>query len=547
MKIVTFKIKGMTCNHCATSIEKRFEGVPGIVTGLVSYSNGTGRFEYLSDKISKNQIAGIINNTGHYKVVDEVKAGSGNVKQFDLIIIGGGSAAFSAAIKAESLGLTTLMVNSGLDFGGTCVNVGCVPSKNLIRAGEAAYEAAHSNFEGVRPRGVEIDFPELIKFKKKLVSSLQQQKYLDVVSDFKGFAMLKGNAEFVDENTILVDGIKQFKGLKILIATGSSTYIPEIKGLADSGYLTHKSLFDLSEQPKSMIVLGGGYVALEIAQAYHRLGTKVTVLQRSGHILSNQPEDVSEELEKHLQNEGVKIVTGLRFIEVFKESNMTMVVVEQEGDKKLFQAEKLLVATGTKANTSKLFCEQVGLKLTDDGHVAVNNKMETNLSGVYAAGDVANTPAYVYTAAYEGKIAVENAFSRGANQKTDYAALPRVVFTDPQVAVAGLTARQAEKLKIPYEVSKIALKHVPRAIVANDTRGFIKLVRNKETDKLIGAAIVAHEGGELIQQLSMAIKYGITITNLAGDLYPYLTLSEGIKLAAIAFRKDVSKLSCCAG
>ncbi len=547
MKIVTFKIKGMTCNHCATSIEKRFEGVPGIVTGLVSYSNGTGRFEYLSDKISKNQIAGIINDTGHYMVVDEVKAGAGNVKQFDLIIIGGGSAAFSAAIKAESLGLTTLMVNSGLDFGGTCVNVGCVPSKNLIRAGEAAYEAAHSNFEGVRPRGVEIDFPELIKFKKNLVSSLQQQKYLDVVSDFKGLTMLKGNAEFVDANTILVDGIKQFKGLKMLIATGSSTYVPEIKGLADSGYLTHKSLFDLSEQPKSMIVLGGGYVALEIAQAYHRLGTKVTVLQRSGHILSNQPEDVSEELEKHLQNEGVKIVTGLRFIEVFKESNMTMVVVEQEGDKKLFQAEKLLVATGTKANTSKLFCEQVGLKLTDDGHVAVNNKMETNLSGVYAAGDVANTPAYVYTAAYEGKIAVENAFSRGANQKTDYAALPRVVFTDPQVAVAGLTARQAEKLKIPYEVSKIALKHVPRAIVANDTRGFIKLVRNKETDKLIGAAIVAHEGGELIQQLSMAIKYGITITNLAGDLYPYLTLSEGIKLAAIAFRKDVSKLSCCAG
>ena len=171
--------------------------------------------------------------------------------------------------------------------------------------------------------------------------------------------------------------------------------------------------------------------------------------------------------------------------------------------------------------------------------------METNLHHIFAAGDVANTPAFVYTAAYEGKIAVENAFT-STNSKVDYSSMPWVIFTDPQIAGTGMDETEAEKQNIPYEVSSFPLTEIPRSIVANDTRGFIKLIRNKETDKLIGARVIAPEGGELIQQLSMAIKYGITVRELAESFYPYLTLSEGIKLAAITFGKDVTKLSCCA-
>ncbi len=171
--------------------------------------------------------------------------------------------------------------------------------------------------------------------------------------------------------------------------------------------------------------------------------------------------------------------------------------------------------------------------------------METNLPGIYAAGDAADTLPYVYTAAYEGRIAVENAFS-GAGIKRDYSALPWVVFTDPQVAGVGLDEAQAERSGIPYQVSKLPLSAVPRAMAANDTRGFIKLIRNPETDKLLGARIVAPEGGELIQLLSLAVKHGVTVRELAENLYPYLTLGEGVKLAAIAFGKDVDKLSCCA-
>ena len=203
------------------------------------------------------------------------------------------------------------------------------------------------------------------------------------------------------------------------------------------------------------------------------------------------------------------------------------------------------MATGTKPNTSKLGLENIDLKRTERGHIVVNEKMETNIPNIYAVGDVANTPAFVYTAATEGNTAVNNAFSL-SKSSVDYSSLPWVVFTDPQIAGAGMDEIEAEAKGIPFEVSKLDLIHVPRALAAQDTRGFIKLIRNTETDKLIGGRVIAPEGGELIQQLSMAIKFGITVKDLAESFYPYLTLSEGIKLAAITFGKDVSKLSCCA-
>ncbi|MDF1517313.1 MAG: mercury(II) reductase [Lutibacter sp.] len=549
MKSTTIKleISGMTCDHCATGIEKLLYKNEGIKEANVSYPKATCECSFDPSKTSKEEIVNTINETKNYKVKtvieNENKVSNGN--HFDLIIIGGGSAAFSAAIKAESLGLSTLMINGGLDFGGTCVNVGCVPSKNLIRAGETAYHAKHSNFSGVKPKGVDIDFTQIIKDKKKLVATLQQKKYMDVVSDFKYLTMLKGWATFIDNKTIIVDGRNKYTAIKFIIATGAATSIPNIEGMADIAYLTNISLFNLEQQHKSLIVLGGGYIALEIAQAYQRLGTKVTLLQRSKQVLSHLTADVSEELIKQLRLEGMEVHTGLHFQKVFEENGSTKVAVSQNGTEQIFEAEKLVIATGTKPNTSQLGLENIGLKLNKTGHILVNEKMETNLSNIYAVGDATNTPAFVYTAALEGKIAVENAFS-GTENKADYSSLPWVVFTDPQVAGAGLDEAQAEAKGIPFEVSKLELKDVPRAIAANDTRGFIKLIRNTETDKLIGARIVAPEGGELIQQLSMAIKYNITIKELAESFYPYLTLGEGIKLAAITFGKDVSKLSCCA-
>ncbi|NOZ48274.1 MAG: mercury(II) reductase [Chlorobi bacterium] len=550
MKIqtVNFNIKGMTCGHCAQTITKKFDNTEGVITKEVNYPKANGEFSFDSSIISKDEIKEIINSTGHYKVVDEIKPETGgSSNNFDLIIIGGGSAAFSAAIKAESLGLTTLMVNGGLDFGGTCVNVGCVPSKNLIRAAETAYHASYSNFSGIKPKGVDIDFTQVIKDKKQLVATLQHKKYMDVVSDFENLTMKKGWAKFVDKKTILIDGKEKYTGLKFLIATGATTNIPEIEGLEDVGYLTNVSLFDLEEKPESITIMGAGYIGLEMAMAYNRLGVKVRIIEFTDRVLRSQTPDISEELEKNMRKEGIEFLPNFRAVKFEKQGNVTVIHCKctDSSITELAEPGKIVVATGIKANTSTLGLENIDLELDKSGHIKVNEKMETNLRNFYAAGDVANTPSFVYTAAYEGKIAIENAFS-GTENKTDYSSLPWVVFTDPQVAGAGMDETQAEKENIPFEVSKLELKDIPRAIAANDTRGFIKLMRNTETDKLIGARIVAPEGGELIQQLSMAIKYGITVRELAESLYPYLTLGEGIKLAAITFGKDVSKLSCCA-
>lgn len=540
-KTLKLNINGMTCDGCAKGIEKNISDLKGITTNSVNYSNSVGDFTFDETLISKDEIINEIEKSGQYKVTNNENS------HYDLIIIGGGSAAFSAAIKAESLGLTTLMVNAGLEFGGTCVNVGCVPSKNLIRAAETAYHATHSNFKGIRPKGADIDFAQIIKDKKKLVATLQQQKYIDVVSDFKYLTMLKGWAEFVDKKTIIVNGKDTYTALKFIVATGATTNIPTIEGLDDVDHLTNVTLFDLEEKPESITIMGAGYIGLEIAQAYNRLGVKVRIIEFTNRPLRTQTKDITDVLVAQYQNEGIELLPNFR---AFKfEKSISDIIIHCKcpngSTAQLIEKGHIVVTTGTKPNTSKLGLENIDIKLSENGHIVVNEKMETNFSNIYAAGDVVNTPAFVYTAATEGSTAVSNAFT-GENKTVDYSSLPWVVFTDPQIAGAGMDENEAEKEGISYEVSKLDLVHVPRALAAQDTRGFIKLIRNTETDKLIGARVIAPEGGELIQQLSMAIKFGITVKDLAESFYPYLTLGEGIKLAAITFGKDVSKLSCCA-
>ncbi len=546
-EIIKLDLTGMTCDHCATGIEKLLSKNEGVTQAQVSYQNGSCECSFDPTKTNKEEIVKTINETKNYKVKSVMGNSATNSKHFDLIIIGGGSAAFSAAIKAESLGLPTLMVNGGLNFGGTCVNVGCVPSKNLIRAAETAYHATHSNFTGIKPKGVDIDFAQVIKDKKKLVATLQEKKYMDVVSDFENLKMVTGWAEFKDNKTIIVDGKIEYTALKFIIATGATTNIPNIEGLNDISYLTNVSLFDLEEKPESITIMGAGYIGLEIAMAYNRLGVKVRIIEFTDRVLRTQTPDISEALETQMRKEGTEILPNFRAVKFEQNGTETIIHCKcPDGSfTQIIEKGKVIIATGTKPNTQKLGLENIRLELNKTGHILVNEKMETNLPNIYAVGDATNTPAFVYTAAFEGKIAVENAFS-GAENKADYSSLPWVIFTDPQVAGAGLDEAQAEAQNIPFEVSKIELKDVPKAIAANDTRGFIKLIHNNETDKLIGARIVAPEGGELIQQLSMAIKYGITVKDLAESFYPYLTLGEGIKLAAITFGKDVSKLSCCA-
>ncbi|AFH49656.1 Mercuric reductase [Ignavibacterium album JCM 16511] len=546
MTIQTLKleISGMTCDHCAKTIEKKVSAVDGVVSKSVSYPEKKGEFQFDSKKTSAKEIIDAINSTGHYKVVGEIKKENEESTQFDLIIIGGGSAAFSAAIKASELQKKVLMINDGLPIGGTCVNVGCVPSKTLIRTAEQFHFANHPNFSGIKPGNNEIDFKEVIRQKTELVEALKEHKYIDVLKDDDNVTIIKAYARLLDKNTVEADD-KKYSAENILIATGSTTFVPDLPGLKETGYLTNETLYELEELPEHLIIIGGRYIALENAQMFARLGSKVTILQRSNRILPDEMPDVTETLKEYLEEEGIEILTGTKINSVNRKNSKVIINASVKDEEKIIEGTHIFIATGRKGNTKEFGLKELGIEIHKNSFIKTNEYLQTSIPNIYAAGDVTGEYLVIYSAAYEGSLAVQNMF--GENQtKKDYSVFPYVIFTDPQVAGVGMDENQAYENKIEYEASTIQLKDVPRSLAARNTKGFIKLIRDKQTDKLIGARILASEGSELLMEISLAIKYGITVKELKQMFHPYLTLSEGIKLAAISFEKDVNKLSCCA-
>lgn len=462
-----------------------------------------------------------------------------------LAIIGGGSAAFAAALKAADLGARAVIINDGLPMGGTCVNVGCVPSKTLIRAAEALHRAAHPPpFAGIATSGRLVSFKEVIEQKRALVEELRQGKYADVIGDNEHITFVKGRARLLDAKTVATDTLT-LKADAILIATGARPSLPPIAGLDTVPYLTNETAFELETLPESLLVLGGRYIALECAQMFARFGSRVTVLQRSDRILPDEAPDLTDALTGFLREEGMEIVTDVSTRRVTQDKEGIVVEADVHGQRRTFRATHLLVATGRAPNIEDMGLETVRVKTTARGAIAVDDLLETNVPGIYAAGDVLGENMFVYAAAYEGSLAAENALT-GARRERDYTALPWVIFTDPQVAGVGLDEKQAKARGIDAQTATLPLSHVPRSLAARDTRGFIKLIRDRHTDRLVGARILAPEGAELLMEIALAIKIGIPVRDLTACFHPYLTLSEGVKLAALAFTKDVNKLSCCA-
>ncbi len=463
---------------------------------------------------------------------------------YDLIMFGSGSAAFAGALRAVELGARVAMIERGT-VGGTCVNVGCIPSKTLIRTAEAKHRAEHPGFKGLNSKSIPISFETIIQEKDELVTTLQKAKYLEVLQSHEGIDLIEGQAFFVSSHEVQV-GNQTIKGEHFIIATGASPSIPPIPGLNDINYLTSTTALELKKLPRSVVVLGGRYIALELAQMFQRMGTKVTILQRSSRILPTEDQDLTDELTKYLSQEGMTIQTGVTIHNVSKSGSFQVnYESEGEGETQSICADQLLIATGRRPNTNQLNLENIGVNLNTDGSIKTNEYGQTSQSHIYAAGDVIGDPAFVYTAAYEGNLAVENALN-GNSKVRDYSIVPSVIFTDPQVARVGLNELQAKEKKIDVDVSNLTMDNVPRALAARDTRGFVKLLKKKGTDQLAGASILAPEGSELLMEITLAMKYKIPISDIASTFHPYLTLGEAVKLAAQTFNKDVKKLSCCA-
>ena len=461
---------------------------------------------------------------------------------YDLAVIGAGSAGFSAAITAADQGAQVALIGHGM-IGGTCVNVGCVPSKTMIRAAETLYQAkAAHRFRGLEAGGRVKDWSDIQASKNELVDQLRQAKYVDVLPNYNSVAYLEGAARLT-ESGVTVNGEEIHIG-KIIIATGSSPVPPAISGIYLLPALTSTTALELEDLPKSLIVIGGGVIGCELGQMFARFGVDVTILCRSQLLPDMEPE-IGIVLKLMLEAEGIRVLNGVDYKSVRRDGRVYL-GYERHGESDVLDAEQILIATGRRPNTDGLGLDELGIEQLTNGGIVVDDRMRTSRPGVYAAGDVTGRDMFVYMAAHGAKIAALNAMNGDARQYDD-SAIPEVVFTDPQAACVGLTEAEARSAGHDVVTSVLDLGNVPRALAARDIRGLIKLVADKETKRLLGAHILAPEGADSIQTAALAIKQGLTYEDLGDMIFPYLTTVEGLKLAAQTFGKDVSKLSCCAG
>ncbi len=548
---LNMEVAGMTCDHCERSVAKALQSVPGVRQVLeVSHADASARV-IAGPEATADRLERAVAKAGYRaRVIDQSKRpeaptvftkGGGD---FDLLIVGGGSAGFAAAIRAADLGAHVAMAESGT-LGGTCVNVGCVPSKTLIRAAEAQHRRVHHGFRGIPSADGQPDWPTVRGEKDTLVAELRQTKYWNVLRAYPSITLFQERATFISGLEVRLASGRTLTAGKIMVTTGSSPWAPPIPGLAEAGYLDNASAMALERLPESLLVIGASAVGLELAQMFVRLGVRVTVLEALPRVLPAEDADIGNALGDYLRSEGLELHAGIQIDRVSRASDGYAVQFRAGSEEHTARASQLLVATGRRANTAGVGLERIGVSLGKKGEIVVKEFLQTTNPNVYAAGDVIGDPMFVYVAAYGGALAAENALT-GNQRRYDLSALPKVTFTDPAVASVGLTEDQARGRGIEPLASKLPLEHVARAQAARDTRGFVKLVADAGTKKVIGAHILAAEAGEMITEPALAIKFGLTIEDLTSTFHPYLTLSEGIKLAAQAFTKDVAKLSCCA-
>lgn len=471
---------------------------------------------------------------------------------FDLAVIGSGSAAFAAAIATTGNGRSVVLIERGTT-GGTCVNVGCVPSKALLAAADARHGAtAADRFAGIAASAGPVGFPALIGGKDALVAELRGEKYTDLAAEY-GFEIVSGAAAFAEGPALEValndGGMRRIEADHYLIATGSAPWAPPVNGLEEAGYLTSTTAMELDRLPESMVVVGGSAVGLEQAQLFARLGTSVTVIEALERLAPFEEPEISAALEDVLTDEGITVHTSAALASVRRdETGCTVTTTTGSGDGTGIElhAEQLLIATGRLPVTTGLNLETVGVKTGPRGEVVVDEHLRTTTDRIWAAGDVTGHPQFVYVAAAHGTLVADNTLT-GRMRTLDYTALPRVTFTSPAIASVGMTDAQAAERGIPCDCRTLPLRYVPRALANRDTRGLVKLVTDACTGRLLGAHVLADGAGDLITAATYAITAGLTVDQLAHTWHPYLTMAEGLRLAAQTFTSDVAKLSCCAG
>jgi mercuric reductase len=561
--MTTLKITGMTCDSCATHVKEALEKVPGVQSADVSYTKGSAKLA-VEAGISPDALTAAVAGLGYRATLADAPVppvgggllgkmrewlGSGDKAGGDggglhIAVIGSGGAAMAAALKAVEQGAHVTLIERGT-IGGTCVNVGCVPSKIMIRAAHIAHLRRESPFDGgMPPTPPTILRERLLVQQQARVDELRHAKYEGILDGNPAITVLHGEARFKDGQSLVVrlnDGNERAVAFdRCLVATGASPAVPPIPGLKESPYWTSTEALVSDTIPERLAVIGSSVVALELAQAFARLGSKVTILARSTLFFREDPA-IGEAVTAAFRMEGIEVLDHTQASQVAHEGG-EFVLTTGHGE---IRADKLLVATGRAPNTRSLNLEAAGIALNPQGAIVIDSGMRTSVEHIYAAGDCTDQPQFVYVAAAAGTRAAIN--MTGGDATLNLTAMPAVVFTDPQVATVGYSEAEAHHDGIETDSRLLTLDNVPRALANFDTRGFIKLVVEVGSGRLIGVQAVTPEAGELIQTAALAIRNRMTVQELADQLFPYLTMVEGLKLAAQTFNKDVKQLSCCAG
>lgn len=452
------------------------------------------------------------------------------MKKYDAIIIGSGQAGGPLAKKLAKAGKKTALIEKRY-VGGTCVNDGCTPTKTWVASAKMAYMADKSAFVGVNIKNYKIDMPRIKKRKDDIVMNARNgsQKALEAT---KNLALIFGEARFIDEKVILIElnegGTLEMTADLIFINAGAKALIPDIEGLKEIDYLTNTSILELAKVPKHLLVIGANYIGMEFGQMFRRFGSKVTLLERGTRILAREDRDIAEEMHKLLTDEQIDIYTNAETTS-FKKTKKGNIkaTVNVGGKEQKFTCSHVLIATGRAPQTEALQLDKTGVKVNERGFIIVDDKLETNVPGIYALGDVNGGPAFTHIAYNDYTIVYRNLIEK-ENISTKNRLLPYCMFTDPQLGRVGITEEEAKKQGLNVKIAKLPMAHVARAIEVGDTRGFMKAVVDSKTKKILGAAVLGQEGGEIMSVLQMAIEGGITYDTLRYFVFAHPTYSESI-------------------
>jgi len=462
----------------------------------------------------------------------------------EIIILGSGSTAFAAALRAQEKGARPVMIERS-SLGGTCINWGCVPSKTLIHGALFRRQAELGERLGLGTCAGYPDFGVLDAHKYRVVGELRRTKYLDVLRKVPGLRLIKGNAVFTGPNT-LEAGDTLLTGDRFLIATGGSPRVPAIPGLDRIPFLTSKSALLLKELPTSLTIIGGGVIALELGQMFLRLGVPVTVLEHGATLLANMEPEPARALHEALAEEGMRIVLGVNVCSVARHPGGIRVETEVGGEIRYFVASQLLLAVGTAPATSGIGLERAGVEVDGRGFVKVDKEMRTSAPGIWAAGDVTGGMQIATVGAREGITAVDNMLDAGCRCAIDYRSIPMAIFTDPEFGTVGYTEQEAQREGFETVSHTIPASAIPKSHVTGSLKGAVKIVAERDNGRILGIHICLHRGADVANEAALAIKYGMTVAQLADTLHVYPSMGEGLRLCAQAFRRDLDRLSCCA-